>query len=212
MPLNSRLFHLAVLRKVDPILVKQARELMDFEFESKKEQALKEFEASPITKELDAGPSAFSSIPALTEVGGNLFSFLGFNRGEQPARELRDYLDENITIDPHRGRGKVVGNKLVYTAKVKFPTLDEVDQAMAREVPLDWDQRAFTNRIAKGAPGLPNYLFQENPPLGTPEPSRSSTAIQIKSTLRGGSFRGVPYVSKVLDTVKRLFAQKRTRG
>jgi hypothetical protein len=212
MGLNSRLFRLAVNRAVDPILVKEARELMEVEFDTKKEQVMEEFDGHAVTKELQGGETAFSSIPALAGVGGNLFSFLGFYRGEKPAEELRDYLDKSITLSPHRGRGKSVGNKLIYTAKTSFPTLDEVDRVMGQKLPLDWVSRSFTNLIAKGAPGLPNYLFRENPRFKSPDPSRSSTAIQTKSTLRGGSFGGVKYVSEIIGTLKRLFAQKRTLG
>lgn len=212
MGLNERIFRLAVQRSVEPILARDARALMRHDFETKKEQVLKEFDQHPVTQELEGGETAFSRIPELATAGGNLFSFLGFNRGEQPAEELRDYLDDNITLTP-AGRGKTVGKKIVYTGKISFPTIDEIDAAMQTRAPLEWVTRPFTNLISKGAPGLPNYLFRENPRFGSPEPSRSSTAIQTKNkALRGGSFRGVPYVGEILGIVKRLFASQRARG
>lgn len=213
MGLNSRFLRLAVNKSVEPILAREARELMQHDFDVKKEQVLKEFDQHPVTQELEGGETAFSRIPALATAGGNLFSFLGFYRGEQPAEELRDYLDESITLQPHRGRGKTVGNKLVYTAKVSFPTIEEIDTAMRARAPLEWVSRPFTSLISKGAPGLPNYLFRESPRFKSPDPSRSSTAIQTHSkALRGGSFSGVPYVGEILNTIKRLFASRRARS
>ncbi len=87
----------------------------------------------------------------------------------------------------------------------------EVDAAMQRRAALEWVTRPFTQLISKSIPGLPNYLFRESPPLGTP-PSRSGTAVQTHGkALRSGSFKGVPYVGEVLGVLKRLFGSERSR-
>lgn len=210
MPLNTRLFRVAVNRQAEPILAREARKLAKLDFETKKEQFMDEFDAHPVTKELEGGPEAFSTIPQLVEAGGNLFSFLGFDKGDDPAGELRKYLDKNIKLELPR-KGEVKGNKITYNGVVSFPTVQEVDDAMTSKAPVPWIKRAFTHMISKGIPGLPNYLFRENPPFNSPKPSRSGTAIQSKNDLRGGSFRGIPYIGALLGDLKRRFASPRSR-
>jgi hypothetical protein len=210
MPLNSRLLRVAVTKGAEKFVAAEGRKLAELDFETKKEQFLDAFDTHPVTKELEGGPTAMSSIPAIAEAEGNLFSFLGFYKGEKPAAELRSYLDKSIRLQ--RGRTEIKGNKIIYTSKVVFPTVEEVDQEMARRLPLDWVSRAFTQLISKGIPGLPNFLFRESPPFKSPKPSRSSTAIQTKGTaLRGGSFGGVPYIGDLLKTLKALFASRRSK-
>lgn len=210
MPLNKRALQIAFTKGVEKTVATKGRELAQLDFETKKEQFLEAFDDHPVTKELEGGPTAMSSIPAIAEAEGNLFSFLGFYKGEKPAAELRAYLDKNIVL--RRGRTEIKGNRVTYTANVAFPTVEEVDAAMAKKVPLDWVSRAFTQLISKGIPGLPRFLFRENPRFPSPEPSRSSTAVQTKGKpLRGGSFGGVPYIGELLGTLKALFASRRSK-
>lgn len=209
MALNTRTLRTVVAKQASKVLVRDVRELAELDFESKKDQFIKAFDEHNVTKELAGGPKAFSNIPQLAEAGGNLYSFLGFNKGEAPEEELKEYLNSSIKLGRTRA-GAVQGNKVVFKTEVAFPTVTDVDTAMQRRSPLDWVTRPFTQMISKGIPGLPSYLFQESPALGTP-PSRSGTAIQIKKPLRGGSFRGVPYVGELLGVLKGLFASNRSR-
>ncbi len=136
---------------------------------------------------------------------------MGFYKGETPAADLREYLKDNIELVPPK-RESVTSTKITYKGAVKFPTIEEVNKAMAAKDPLDWTERSFTQLIQKGIPGLPSYLFKENPPFKSPDPSRSSTGLQVKKNLRGGSFRGVGYVNDLLASLKRRFASDRSRG
>lgn len=211
MPLNTRILRIEVLKQVEPIFAREVRALAKADFDDKKQKLLEEFDEHPVTRELEGGPTAFSSIPELNGAGGNLFSFLGFYKNEDPAADLREYLKDNIKLIPPK-RESITATKITYKGAVEFPTIEEVNQAMAAKDPLDWTQRSFTQLIQKGIPGLPRYLFKENPPFKSPEPSHSSTGLQIKKNLRGGSFRGVGYVNDLLASLKRRFASDRARG
>lgn len=209
MAINRRTLRTVVAKQAAKVLVKDVRKFAELDFETKKDQFIAAFDEHPVTKELAGGPKAFSSIPELVEAGGNLYSFLGFEKGEAPEAELKAYLEESIKLR-RTGAGQVKGDRVVFKTEVVFPTVADVDQAMQRRAPLEWVTRPFTQMISKSIPGLPNYLFRESPPLGTP-PSRSGTAIQVKKTLRAGSFKGVPYVGELLGVLKRLFASERSR-
>lgn len=210
MPLNSRLLRIVVTKQAEPILKREVEELMRADFEDKKQRFLEEFDAHPVTKELKGGPTAYSSVPELVAAGGNLFAFMGFEKDKDPAGALRRYLEKSITfIRP--GRGVSRGNKITYTGKVLFPTVEEVDASMSKAMPLKWIGRAFTHMIKNGIPGLPSFLFRESPPFDSPKPSRSGTGVQVKGDLRSGGFKGVPYVGELLGFLKAAFASRRSK-
>ena len=209
MPLNKRALRTVISRQAEPVLRKQVKGLAALDFETKKDQLLEAFDAHPVTKELEGGPDAMSHIPAIAQAEGNLYSFLGFNAGEDPAGELRDYLDKSVKLGK-TSRGVTSGERITYRTEVTFPTVEEVDEAMRQRMPLEWVGRAFTQMISKGIPGLPNYLFRLTPKLKN---SRSGTAVQTHGkALRGGSFGGVPYVGELLTYFKRLLISRRARG
>lgn len=210
MALNKRLLTIAVSKKAEPILKREVEELMRADFESKKEAFLDEFDNHPVTKELKGGPTAYSSVPELVAAGGNLFAFLGFDKDKDPAGALRDYLEKTITFK-RPGRGVTKGQRITYTGQVLFPTVEDVDAAMAKKMPLKWIGRAFTHMIKNGIPGLPSFLFREDPPFNSPKPSRSSTGVQTKSELRSGGFKGTPYIGPLLGFLKAAFASRRSK-
>jgi hypothetical protein len=210
MAINKRTLRTVVAKQAARVLIKDVRAIAELDFETRKDQFLREFDEHKVTQELAGGPTAFSQIPELASAGGNLFSFLGFNANEKPEQELRDFLDEKTTLG-RTAAGVVKGDRVTFKTPVRFPTVADVDAAMQRRAPLEWVTRPFTQLISKRIPGLPNYLFRESPPLGTP-PSRSGTAIQTHGKpLRKGSFEGVPYVGEILGVLKRLFASERSR-
>lgn len=217
MPLNTRVLRIEVLKKVEPIFAREVRALAKADFVDKKAKLLEEFDNHKVTQELEGGPTAFSSIPELVESGGNLFAFLGFLKGKRPTTDLREYLDNNITLVPPK-RTSVTSTKVIYKGAVKFPTIEEVNKAMAAKAPLPWTERSFTQMIQKGIPGLPSFIFRENPPFQSPKPSQSSTGLQAKNadggnkTIRSGSFKGVSYINELLDFFKRQYASSRSRG
>lgn len=209
MPLNNRALRTVVFQRAEPVLRREVRRLAELDFNTKKEQLLEAFDQHPVTREIKEGPDAPSNIPQLAATEGNLYSFLGFDASENPTEDLYQYLDENIKLGK-TGRAMATGDRITYKTEINIPTVTEVDEAMAREVPLEWTGRSFTEMISKGIPGLPNYLFRLSPKLNS---SRSGTAVQTQGkALRGGSFGGVPYIGELLAYFKRLVVSPRTRG
>lgn len=209
MPLNKRFLRTVVFKQAEPILRRKVAEIAELQFDVKKEQFLEAFDEHPVTKELEAGPEALSHIPELAQAEGNLYSFLGFEEGEEPAGKLREYLDENTKLG-RTGKGAITGDKITFRTPVTFPTVESTNQAMQEEAPLEWTSRSFTEMISSRIPGLPNYLFRLAPRLKS---SRSGTAIQTHGkALRGGSFKGTPYVGQLITYFKRLLASPRSRG
>ncbi len=168
---------------------------------------MKAFDEDTITQELEAGPEALSQIPGLAHAGGNLYSFLGFNAGEEPTQAIREYFEEGITLGKTRA-GVPHGDQVTFKTPVKFPTVADVDKVAGSNNPLDWIARPWTDLLSRGEgiPGLPNYLFDlvKNFPN-----SRSGPAVQATKSLRAGDLGQVPYISRLLGVLKALLSQNK---
>lgn len=202
MPIQTRLLTIKIAREAEPQLRRKIRSLVKLDFEAKKEAFLEAFDKDPVTEELRAGPELDGSISGAE---GNLFSLLGFPAADEPADDLRAYLDESITLQPTR-KGEIQGDKLVFKTPVQIPTVEQVDTAMAKEVPLPWTGRAFTDLISRGISGLPYYYFSLTRRFKN---SYSGTAIEIPNKLRSGSTKPIPYVGALLTFFKRSISFRR---
>ncbi len=211
MPLDVQILRTTVAKQAQRVLVRQVRPIVKLDFEEKKQQFLEQFDQDPVSEEISGGPEAFSSIPEISAAGGNLFSLLGFYAHQKPIEALRDYLDSN-TILYHTSAGKIVGNKVVFETDVLAPTEAEVNNAMAQNpdsaLPKNWAGRAFTDVLARGVSGLPQYLFDLTRDFSH-IPSHSGPAIQAKGKgLRSSEVGQIKYVGRVLAYLGRILSTK----
>jgi hypothetical protein len=210
-PLNPNLLRIAVAKQAEKTLVKEIRPLVKLDFEEKKKQFFEAFDSDPVSQEIAAGPDAFSNVSELAEVGGNLFTFLGFLKSQSPIAGLRGYLQDNIVLYKTKA-GKVSGNKIVFETQFVSPTEAEINSVMAKssDTKLHWgSNRSFTDILAKGVPGLPRFLTDKFP---SPEPSRSGGGIQVTNELRKGSSEKtpkIPYIKNLLSVLNRIVNRKR---
>lgn len=208
MPLNVQVLRTVVAKQAEKVLVRQVRPIIKLDFEAKKEQFLEEFDADSVSEEISGGPEAFSQIGEIAAAGGNLFSLLGFDASQKPIESLRDYLEHN-TVLYHTSAGKIVGNKVVFKTDVLAPTEEEVNAAMAQspeaKLPNDWAGRAFTDVLARGVTGLPNYLFDLTRDFSH-IPSHSGPAIQANKALRNANVRPIEYVRNLLSVLSRIIS------
>lgn len=211
MGLNVRLLRQQILEQSDRTVRPQIEKAVKLDFKVKKEQFIEYFDNHDVTKEIEAGPSAFSRIPSIAATGGNLFSLIGFYKEQNPITVLRSYLKKSVKIGETR-RGVLKGNKMVFSTPVEIPTQEEINIAMASDpqASLEWTDRSFTGLLANGITGLPKYLYNlAKSNRGGFAASRSGPAIQTKNTLRNGSTGPIPYVSDVLGYLKRLITFKK---
>lgn len=209
MPLDERLLRIAVAKQGERVLVRQVRPFVKLDFETKKEQFMQAFDENPVTQEIEAGPGAMSRQPELAATGGNLFSLLGFYKEQNPIQDLREYLKGNVVLYKTRA-GKVRGNKVVFDTDVLAPSEDEINTWMANDpgTGLEWTGRSFTELLARGISGLPNYLFDLTRDFSR-VPSRSGPAIQSKGNLRSTNLGPIPYIRGVLNTLTRIVSPRK---
>lgn len=201
MPVNYRQLRIELDRQSQDVIYRKVKPLMVEAFEDRKGIMLAEFEANPITRELEAGPDAQSNI-VNTANGGNLYSLIGFNAGEDPAGAVREILENDVRLNVSQTTREVKQNTIVFSTPVRMPTLQTFHDKIARMLPLEWTSRAFTDIMERGISGFPMYLFDNLRNFGGK--SRSGTAIQVPHKIRGGSTGRIRYVSEILASFRRL--------
>lgn len=140
------------------------------------------FESNEVTRDLDRGPSG-GSLPG----GGNLFSFIGFEAGDQPTNALRALLTKAIKVKFINSTQKEIG----VTFQIDIPTKEQIEAL----TPMPWAPgRSWAREIEMGIPGLGQYLVKDS------AASRSGKAIQVESIIRSGQFGAKPYMTKILST------------
>ena len=175
-------------KKLDKMLKAELLSQANRGVEKAKTLMLAEFDSHPITKEINAGPRANNSSGTLGGTG-NLFSFIGFDSGDKPTREVRRILESSTRLIGIRknSRGDT-GFKIV----IDLPSKEEVKQAS----PLPWAAaRSWVVGIEQGLSGLGQYLVK-------PGSGRSGNAIEVKGTLRSGKFKNTKYVSAILANLQ----------
>ena len=210
MPLNDRVLRLTVVKNPEfkRVLVAGVRPYIKKDFEEEKGEFFKAFDEDPVSEEIKDGPEASSHVSELKENGGNLFSLLGFFKEQQPIEQLRDYLESNIVLGQTEA-GKVDGDKIVFTTPVLAPTEEEINAVVASldETKLQWTNRSFTELLANGISGLPNYLFSLTRDFSH-IPSRSGPAIQDKKKQRDADLGPIPYLERLLGVLTKIFSNR----
>lgn len=156
-----------------------------------KQELIDEFNDSPVTQELEAGPDVTES-KVLPSGYGNLFSFLGFNDNRDPVAPVREQL-EKISI---AGRPRVTDRKWIFS--IKAPSTDDLE----RISPMDWETgRSWISAVTKGLSGFSHYLQSLSRKLG-----RSTGGEQVKPEVRPGEyFAGTPYIIGMIGRFRRKF-------
>ena len=167
------------------ILSKKIKNLVDREVRSRQDEIVGDFDRHQVTKEIKAGPTA-PNISGLTGGYGNLFSFIGFDSGDNPTGVIRGILEERVNSKI----GKINQNGS-FRVVLYLPSLSEIFKA----TPLPWaDGASWVQGIEKGISNLGGYVYDTGKGLTG---SRSKSGLQTKSN-SSNSFKTTPYISKII--------------
>ena len=164
-------------------------ELLSNKIERLKDEMIRDFFTLPVTKEIMAGPTS-SNISGTLGGYGNLFSFIGFQKGANPIDPIINLLNQttyNISRVSPRGQIKLT---------IVMPSSNDIFNAT--HVPwapgLSWAQR-----IETGMSGLGNYLNKSS------SSSRSGSGVQSGKKARSGRFLNTTYITHFLKKWQRIF-------
>jgi hypothetical protein len=168
---------------------KFVRDIVEKEVEKEKVLFRTDFESHPVTQELEGGENASNSSGTLGGYG-NLFSFLGFNRGANPTSPVKSLI-QNIRINRN-----IKIDASGFKIKVNIPSKE--DFAVISRMP--WESgRSWLLDMERGVSGLGAYLY------GRFDASRSGSGIQSKYKYSNRTFRPVKYFSQMYNKfLKRL--------
>jgi hypothetical protein len=182
--INSALFS----KDMENLARNKSLELLKLE----KEKLLESLDQDPVSIEIKGGPD-FENISNTLGGYGNLFSFIGFPQGAEPVEELHQILHDGINLKRTPTKKIVTEKGARFQFEVQIPSKDEI----AQQTPLPWEPgNSWAIGIERGISGLGYYLYSE---YNSPIPSRSSTGIQIKNTVRNLQFRPRAYLSKLFN-------------
>lgn len=171
---------------------KMVRDIVEKEVEKEKAIFRADFESHPVTQELEGEESA-SNISGTLGGYGNLFSFLGFNKGANPTTPVK-LLIQTILLDRN-----VKTTSDGFQIKVNIPSKEEF-AAVSR---LPWEGgRSWLIDMERGISGLGYFLY------GRFNASRSGGGIQSRYKYSNRTFRPVKYFSQMYNKfIRRLGAK-----
>tara|TARA_B100000287_G_scaffold341781_1_gene328369 strand:- start:1191 stop:1781 length:591 start_codon:yes stop_codon:yes gene_type:complete len=165
---------------------KKAQEIANQKFNEAKSKLLEEFDAHPITQEIEGGAQA-SNISGTLSGYGNLFSFIGFSQGSNPAGAVRNFLQSFVRMREVRKR-KGVNKEFA----VDLPTMKDFNFAA-----MPWE--SGNNWVRAVEMGISNFSYYMNKASNA---SRSGKGIQIDGKIRSSSSKGMPYMRQILSNFK----------
>ena len=171
-----------ISRKLRPIIQER--------IENAQEKMVDEFEDHPVTKEILAGENSANSSGLLGGYG-NLFSFIGFNQGENQIDPLLEVFKRKV---PFIVRAVNANGK--YIIEIKAPAKSELESIAQ----VNWmGGRSWLDGIERGIAGLNRYLYDPN----YIDNSRSGTGKQVENKIRSVNQSRTPYVSRIISDFKK---------
>lgn len=179
---KSKIANLADFRKSKEYTI-YVKKIINVEFMRIKKQMISAFNNHPVTVEINGGPNASNTSNTLSGVG-NLYSYIGFDKGDKPTLPILQKLERETFLS-----SVIFSKNGTFRVVVNNPTAADIFSV----TPLPWAQgRSWAEGIEKGLSGFGLYLNQES------ELSRSGSGIQVKNKLRSGKFNNVSYISKII--------------
>jgi hypothetical protein len=151
---------------------------------------VQEFESHPVTIEIASGPEA-ENLSGLLGGYGNLFSFIGFEKGTDPTEIIADKLRQKIPVV-----ARMTNASGIFEIKINSPTKQSLDKIAK----IPWLKgRGWLDGIENGLAGLGQYLYDE----GGFDKSLSGTGLQVKKRVSGVKMAKSKYISEILNNFRK---------
>jgi hypothetical protein len=153
------------------------------QIEKIKQEIIEEFENHPVTQEINGGIAA-SNISNTLDGVTNLYSFIGFESGDNPLNPIREELKKINLKHTTNSKGELVFS-------VEFPTAKDIFKV----TPMPWATgRSWSQGIELGISGLGYYIKKT-------KNSRSGLGIQSQTPIRNGvRFKNTKYISYLINS------------
>jgi len=167
-----------------------ARRAAQEKFNKAKNNFVQRFNFHPVTKEIEGGAEATNSSGTLGGYG-NLYTFIGFYKQENPIDDVRNAIKQYTTIS--KGKFTVNRNKAEADFIIRAPGIEE----LASITPMPWEGGSWIRSIERGISGFGYYMYKKW------EESRSGFGVIIDNQVRSGGYRPVKYYSDLVKMFRR---------
>lgn len=199
---------IAIAPKVKSVVLADVKDRID----TAKIKMLNTFNNHKVTKEIEGGESTNNSSRLLYGYG-NLFSFIGFNQGDNPIELVRSLLKQHTNLRHEKASySKLIGKGIIeFGFLVETPSLEELysntEYPDPKTRPGSW-----LEGISKGLYGLKSYLYNDDGSFEEYD-SRSTTGLQAKSgqkliIVRKGDARTIKYIEEIIKNLERDIRKK----
>jgi hypothetical protein len=172
--INRKLLEKEILSST--VTQKLVLEKVKEEVNKNKELFTQEFNSHPVTQEIQGGASASNSSGTLGGYG-NLFSFIGFNKGSDPISPVRALINKI-------NAASISFTKNKFNVKVIVPSIGDF-QGVSK---MPWEGgRSWLIDMEKGISGLGAYLYKQY------NKSRSGYGLQSNFNYKSTVFRPTKY-------------------
>ena len=125
---------------------------------------------------------------------GNFFGFLGFHQGDQPVQIIRGIFEDHIKIRNTKVKlKKVSATSFVWEFDIDVPSKTEIYAV----TPMTWSSKSWVKGVERGITNYTKTVFRDS------ERSRSGIALQSKQNVGFITFTPTPYISALLDKLKK---------
>lgn len=178
---NSKILNGSVLN--NPQVQKQARLLAERKLAEQKLELINNFISHPVSKEI-AGGSGVSNSSGTLGGYGNLFSFIGFNGGENPVEDWVNFLEKKIKILGKKRNIQSGKNNFIF----QFEVVGIADNDYVSNARMPWESgRSWILSIERGISGFSNFIAKK---MG-----RSGGGIQATNNIRNVQYKSTAYWS-----------------
>jgi hypothetical protein len=167
-----------------------ARRATNSQFNKAKNNLIQKFDSHPVTREIEGGVGASNSSGTLGGYG-NLYTFIGFYKEENPIDIVRSAIRQYTTIS----KGKFTANRNRVEANfiIKAPTTEE----LASVTPMPWEGGSWLRSIERGISGFGYYMYKKW------EEARSGFGVVIDNKVRSGGYKPTKYYSDLIRMFRR---------
>lgn len=187
--MNNSLIKQSLKNQAPKLLQAKARNILREAFQKIKNKMLAEFLAHPVTREIEGGIKSPNISGTLNDIT-NLYSFIGFNSGDDPIAPIEDLL---LSTDIRFVKMSRMGLEF----EVTLPDAKDIFAV----TPLPWAPgRSWAKGIESGLSGLGYYLKKST------DKSRSGLGVQTSQKIRKGvKFTNTKYISSILNKYQKEF-------
>lgn len=192
--INSRELLKEITVENGPAFNQLFKEYIDPQIKDLQNKMVQEFESHPVTREIDAGPTASNSSGTLGGYG-NLFAFIGFDSSDNPTEAIKKLLSREVktTIRRRNDQG-------AFQIEIQMALPEEI----YKSTPMPWlSGKSWAKGIEMGISGLGRFLYSSE---GF-DNSRSDYGVQSTQRTSGVRFKNTAYISKLYANFNKSLSQ-----